>query len=76
MTPVGASCPECHAPFHLHDCARLARMPEGLRKVVRRGEELRRNGLRVYGNQLLDASGRPVSNAAATAILRDAGLLS
>lgn len=68
-------CPECHTSPHRGDCARLARMPEGLRKVVRRGEELTRNGLRVYGNQLLDAVGRPVSNAAAAGILREAGLL-
>ena len=49
-------------------------MPEGLQQAIRRGEELRRNGLRVYANQLINSSGQPVSNAAATAILREAGL--
>lgn len=68
-------CPECHTSPHRTDCARLARMPEGLVKVIRRGEELTRNGLRAYGNQLIDAAGRPVSDTDAAAILRSAGLL-
>lgn len=69
-----SNCIECHEPYHREDCPRMARMPEGLRKVVRRGEELRRRGLRVYGNQLIDAAGRPVSEAEASAMLREAGL--
>lgn len=66
--------PECSESYHRPDCVRLARMPEGLQQAIRRGEELRRNGLRVYANQLINSSGQPVSNAAATAILREAGL--
>lgn len=68
------NCIECHAEYHRDDCPRLARMPEGLRNVVRRGEALRRQGLRVYGDQLIGPDGRPVSNDAAAALLRETGL--
>ena len=67
-------CPECHVAPHRDDCARLARMPEGMRNAVRRGEELTRHGLRVYGDRLIDAKGRAISDEAAEEILRRAGI--